>query len=70
MAERDYTIGPYRIWFDPPPIPTRECDWHYQHQDDEGEPSGRSGHGPSYAYCLGEIIERQADEIDALRATA
>lgn len=70
MAERDYKIGPYRIWYDPPPIPTRECDWHYQHEDFEGESPGMSGHGPTYAYCLGEIIERQADEIDALRAKA
>lgn len=28
--------GSWRIYFDPPPIPTRSCDWHFFHEDFDG----------------------------------
>jgi hypothetical protein len=61
-SEREITIkvgddhlGPWRIWFDPPPIGSRNCDWHYQHEDDDGC-GGRSGSCGSRDECLEEII--------------
>src|SRR5258708_28381816 len=32
----------YRRWaihYDPPPIPTRNCDWHFEHDDYDGAPT-------------------------------
>lgn len=53
----DTRFGPWRIWFDPPPIGTRNCDWHYQHEDAEPEcPSWMYGHCASRNECIEEII--------------
>jgi hypothetical protein len=51
-------FGPWRVWFDPPPIGTRECDWHYQHEDAEPEcPAWMHGHCASRDACIAEIID-------------
>ena len=56
-------FGPWRIWFDPPPIPTRSCDWHYQHEDtDEDCPPWMNGSCATREDCLREIIEHYEDE--------
>lgn len=52
----DDRIGPWRIWFGPPPIGTRNCDWHYQHEDDDGSCGWMSGSCGSRDECLEEII--------------
>lgn len=62
----DFRVGDYRVWFDPPPIPTRNCDWHFQHKDDAGE-VGRSGDGPTAQDCLVQIVELLSEELDTAR---
>lgn len=52
----DDRIGPWRIWFDPPPIGARNCDWHYQHEDDDGSRGWMSGSCATREDCLEEII--------------
>lgn len=50
---RDFTI-----YYDPPPIPVRTCDWHYVHKDYDGAPDGndnRCGHAPSLEDAKAEI---------------
>lgn len=60
----EYRFGPWRIWFDPPPIPVRICDWKYWHDEDDAAPdgsTGRSGTEHSLAACLREIEEMLDD---------
>lgn len=52
----DDRIGPWRIWFYPPPIGARNCDWHYQHEDDDGSCGWMSGSCATREDCLEEII--------------
>lgn len=61
----EYRFGPWRIWYEPPPIPIRTMDWHYWHDDDDGAPDGstaRSGSTASLEECLSEIAEMVDDE--------
>ena len=51
----------YIITYDPPPIPTRSCDWQFYHEDFDGAPDAfdyRSGFARTAQECR--------DEIDAL----
>lgn len=52
----------YRIYFDPPPIPTRNCDWHFVHEDYDGPEDHRAGHGGSEQECRDEIDWREDDQ--------
>lgn len=67
-------IGPWRIWFDPPPIPVRDFDWHYQHEETDLDcPSWMNGSCASREACIAEIIEGyedRAEEAALIRATA
>jgi len=57
----DSTYRGYRITYDPPPIPTRDHDWHYCHDDYDGAPDSndnRWGHACS--------LEEAKREIDML----
>lgn len=57
--------GPWRIYYDPPPIPTRNCDWHWCHDDYDGAPDGndgRFGHAPSFAAALNECDEYEDEQ--------
>lgn len=57
-SANECTFGPWRIYFDPPPIPVFTMDWHYWHEDDDGAPDGstaRSGSAESLQACLNEI---------------
>lgn len=57
-------FGPWRIWFDPPPIGARNCDWHYQHEDADGEsPGWMYGHCASRDDCLEEIITHYEERV-------
>lgn len=56
--------GPWRIYFDPPPIPTRSCDWHFHHVDYDGAEDSndrRAGHAGSFAEALNECNEMEDD---------
>jgi hypothetical protein len=62
-ARQDLRYGKWRIYFDPPPIPSRACDWHFVHDDYDGAPDGndrRHGDAPSV-----EDAKRQIDDIEA-----
>lgn len=60
----DTRIGPWRVWFDPPPIGTRNCDWHYQHDDAEPEcPAWMHGHCASRDACIVEIIDTYEERL-------
>lgn len=57
MADQsDTKLGPWRIWFDPPPVPY--CDWHFLHEDYDGEgsPGWMSGSHATRDECLEAII--------------
>ena len=61
---REFRFGKWTIYYDPPPIPTRKCDWHYWHEDDDGAPDGstaRSGSAGSAQACLDEIAVMVAE---------
>lgn len=56
--------GPWSIYFDPPPIPTRECDWHFVHADFDGAPDAndnRCGSAASFADALNAIDDMEDD---------
>jgi hypothetical protein len=61
MTTRDNITINYRnyvIYYDPPPIPSRTCDWHYYHEDYDGAEDAndhRCGSGPSEQWCKNEI---------------
>jgi hypothetical protein len=63
-------FGKWTIYFDPPPIPVRTCDWHFVHDDYdaswEGEEdgyvsNGLSGSGASIDDCKAQIADMEAD---------
>lgn len=54
----------YRGWhihYDPPPIPVRNCDWQFWHEEYDGPGDNRSGHAPSLETAKAEIDEREDD---------
>lgn len=66
-APTDSRFGPWRVWFDPPPIGTRDCDWHYQHEDADGEsPGWMYGHCASRDDCFAEIIDGYEDRAEVV----
>lgn len=63
-AALDVKLGPWRIWFDPPPIGTRSCDWHFQHEDTDLDcPAWMNGDGPTFEACLSDIIDGYEDRL-------
>lgn len=61
--------GPWRIYFDPPPIPARNCDWHFYHEDFDGAPDAndnRYGSCGSFVDALNECdaIDDEADQVE------
>lgn len=63
-------VGSTGIWwitYDPPPIPARELDWHFRHDDYDGAPDAfdhRSGHAPSFFDAVCQIDAIEADQED------
>lgn len=52
--------GDWTIRFDPPPIPVRNCDWAFVHEDFDGAPDSndnRCGYGESPEDCIERIYE-------------
>lgn len=47
----------YRIDFNPPPIPSRACDWQFVHVDYDGPPDPRRGTAASLEDCKQRIDE-------------
>lgn len=56
-----YHYRHYKIWRDPPPVPTRAWDWHYQHDDIDLD-DNRYGHCATLEACKGEIDDAIEDE--------
>lgn len=50
-----------RIYFDPPPVGTRELDWQWAHKDFDGPEDFRSGFGPSIQACKDQIDYMEID---------
>lgn len=65
--------GKWFITYDPPPIPTRSCDWRFVHEDYDGAPieiggppaDHRCGHAASWNECVKLIQEIEDDDEDA-----
>lgn len=58
------TYRGYRIYRDPPPIPDRNHDWHFVHEDYDGAPDAidnRAGSAASIDACQAEIDEMEAE---------
>jgi hypothetical protein len=61
--------GTWHIEYDPPPIPSRTCDWAFRHDDYDGAPEhsfgppadNRCGTGPSEADCIQQIKEMEEE---------
>lgn len=63
--------GDWHIYFDPPPIPTRNCDWHFHHDDFDGAPDAgdnRYGSGASIKDCIDQIRDIEADDTQGSEA--
>lgn len=65
----DIHYGPWRIYFDPPPIPVRSMDWHFVHEDfdawtDDGDwrSNGLSGSAESIEACKAEIADIEEEK--------
>lgn len=63
-------FGKWTIEYDPPPIPSRSCDWNFAHEDYdaswEGEEdgyvsNGLGGYGASVADCKAQIRDIEED---------
>jgi hypothetical protein len=54
-------LADWIIDYDPPPIPSRKCDWHFRHKDFDGPGDYRQGHGSSYEDCLDQIADMEED---------
>lgn len=64
MATVAETYRGWHIHYDPPPIPTRNCDWRFWHDDFDGAPDAndnRSGSAESLEAAKAEIDEREFD---------
>lgn len=62
--------GPWKIRFDPPPIPTRNCDWSFVHDDFDAElidgqwiGNGLGGATASFAAALNECDEIEDEAL-------
>jgi len=62
---RDFLVS-----YDPPPIPHRDMDWHFVHDDFDGAPDAhdpRHGRGPTAQDCVRQIDEMMDEDDDQLR---
>lgn len=64
-AREGEVIGPWRIAFYQPPIPTRNCDWSYCHEDYDGpdSPSWMSGHAATRDECIAAIFHQYEERM-------
>lgn len=54
----------YTIYYDPPPIPIRDYDWHYEHDDYDGAEDAHDPRGGSTASV--EDCKREIDNLEEL----
>ena len=53
--EEKHTYRDFEIYHEPPPIPTRNCDWHWSHKNCDGPEDNRYGHAPTLEDAKAEI---------------
>lgn len=70
MPREHQVYKDYYIWFDPPPIPSRDMDWHFLHKDFDGPEDVRCGHGSNIADCQLQIDENLESELSEPLARA
>ncbi len=58
------TYHGYKIYHDPPPIPTRTEDWQFVHEDYDGPGDPRCGSAASLDACKQEIDEIEFDRLE------
>lgn len=64
MTDKIKYRGVWTIYYDPPPIPVRTCDWHFVHDDYDGAEDAhdhRHGHAASLAEAKAEIDDLDED---------
>ena len=57
----------YTLSYDPPPVPTRQFDWHFAHEDYDGAPDSmdtRCGSAASPEEALNQIIDVEYENGD------
>ena len=57
IAEAQIQALGYEVQYNPPPIPRRNCDFQFVHEDYAGPGDPRCGCGPDLETCLDRIIE-------------
>jgi hypothetical protein len=65
--EQTMKYGDWHIEYDPPPIPTRQFDWHYWHDDYDGAEDAcdnRHGSVASLEIAMQEIDDYEGEEFD------
>lgn len=63
-ADEPETYRDFRIYYEPPPIPVRDCDWHWVHEDYDGAEDAndnRYGHASSLEAAKSAIDEWHFD---------
>lgn len=58
---QDNLLKNWRIYYDPPPIPLRTCDWRYVHKEYDGPEDRRIGAAASYEDAVERIRETMED---------
>src|SRR5215471_13456547 len=65
--QNDLLYRNFHVYYDPPPIPTREFDWHCYHDDYDGAPDAgdnRAFHGPSLWDISYQIDQWYEDQLN------
>lgn len=79
MSASEIKFGPWTIHYDPPPIPVRNMDWSFTHEDydasyegpeDGWVSNGLGGRGASVEDCKAQIAEIEEDRGMALTVEA
>lgn len=58
ISHSSITYRQFRIGYDPPPIPVRDFDWYFVHEDYDGAPDSgdsRCGYAASKLAAMGEV---------------
>lgn len=69
IAATRFQYRGYVIEYDPPPVPFRDMDWRWQHDDYDGPGDDRIGFSSSLAEARQEIDDLEDERDPAPRAT-
>jgi hypothetical protein len=69
IAATRFQYRGYVIEYDPPPVPFRDMDWRWQHDDYDGPGDDRIGFSPSLAEARQEIDDLENERDPAPAAT-